>query len=159
MSISAFSTPIDTATIEAPQNDFSPLAPGRYDVMIEEAVSKPTNANDGIYLEIRFVVIGDQYKGRFLWSRLNLNNPNPTAVKIAHEHLKAIGDAIGITKFAPGSELEMANKSLTIKVSVEGDRNNVKGFFPLAARVAAPAPAAPVAAQAEAAETPGDMPW
>ena len=157
MSTSVFSKPIDTSTIEAPQNDFSPLAPGKYDVMIVEAVSKPTKAMDGVYLEIRFVVIGDQYKGRFLWTRLNLDNPNPTAVKIAHQDLKSIGDAIGITRFVEGSELQMADKSLTVKVTVEGDRNNVKEFFPLAARVAAPAQAAQAAPAASS--EPDGMPW
>ena len=153
--ISAFEKPIDTTTIEAPQNDFSPLAPGKYDVMIEEAVSKETKAKDGsIYLEIRFVVLNDPYEGRFLWSRLNLRNKNPVAEKIAHQDLKLIGDAIGITRFVEGSELLMAQKSLTVKVTVDGDRNNVKGFFPLAARVVAPVQAAPVASS-----EPKDMPW
>ena len=51
-------------------------------------------------------------------------------------------------------ESQLVDHALTIKVSVDGDRNNVKGFFPLAARVVAPVQAAPVASS-----EPKDMPW
>ena len=154
--MSIFSTPFDATKIEVENTDFSPLAPGKYDAIISAAAEKSTKAGTGKYLSVEFTVTSVQNEGRRVWLNLNLVNPNPVAVEIAQKDLASLCKAIGVMQVSDESQL--VDKALTIKVAVDGDRNNVKGFFPLAARVAAPAQAAPAAAPAASSE-PDGMPW
>ena len=151
--MSLFSTPFDATKIEVENTDFSPLAPGKYDAIISAAAEKSTKAGTGKYLSVEFTVTSVQNEGRRVWLNLNLVNPNPVAVEIAQKELALLCKAIGVMQVSDESQL--VDKALTIKVTVDGDRNNVKGFFPLAARVAAPVQAAPAAAASE----PDGMPW
>ena len=151
--MSLFSTPFDATKIEVENTDFSPLAPGKYDAIISAAAEKSTKAGTGKYLSVEFTVTSVQNEGRRVWLNLNLVNPNPIAVEIAQKDLASLCKAIGVMQVSDESQL--VDKALTIKVTVDGDRNNVKGFFPLAARVAAPVQAAPAAAASE----PDGMPW
>ena len=150
--MSIFSTPFDATKIEVENKDFSPLAPGKYDAIISAASEKATKAGTGKYLSVEFTVTSMQNEGRRVWLNLNLVNPNPIAVEIAQKELASLCKAIGVMQVSDESQL--VDQALTIKVSVDGDRNNVKGFFPLAARVVAPVQAAPVASS-----EPKDMPW
>ena len=151
--MSLFATPFDATKIEVENTDFSPLAPGKYDAIISAAAEKSTKAGTGKYLSVEFTVTSVQNEGRRVWLNLNLVNPNPVAVEIAQKELALLCKAIGVMQVSDESQL--VDKALTIKVTVDGDRNNVKGFFPLAARVAAPVQAAPAAAASE----PDGMPW
>ena len=74
----------DAATIE-PRKNFEPIPAGKYIAAITESEMKPNKAGTGSYLKLTFQVIEGTYKGRLLWARLNLNNPNATAVQIARE--------------------------------------------------------------------------
>ena len=153
--MSLFSTPFDATKIEVENTDFSPLAPGKYDAIISAAAEKSTKAGTGKYLSVEFTVTSVQNEGRRVWLNLNLVNPNPVAVEIAQKDLASLCKAIGVMHVSDESQL--VDKALTIKVTVDGDRNNVKGCFPLAARVAAPAQAA--SAAPAAASEPDGMPW
>jgi len=155
--MSLFSTPFDATKIEVENTDFSPLAPGKYDAIISAATEKVTKAGTGKYLSVEFTVTSVQNEGRRVWLNLNLGNPNPIAVEIAQKELASLCKAIGVLQVADASQL--VDKALTIKVTVDGDRNNVKGCFPLAARVAPPAAAASAQAAPAAADEPKDMPW
>jgi hypothetical protein len=155
--MSLFSTPFDATKIEVENTDFSPLAPGKYDAIISAAAEKSTKAGTGKYLSVEFTVTSVQNEGRRVWLNLNLVNPNPIAVEIAQKDLASLCKAIGVMQVSDESQL--VDKALTIKVTVDGDRNNVKGFFPLAARVAAPAAAASAQAAPAAASEPDGMPW
>ena len=155
-----FSTPIDTATIEAPQSSYEPLAPGKYDAIIASAESKVTKKGDGQYLEIKFEITSPHGQGRFVWARLNLDNPNPVAQEIAQRELKLIGNAIGVTRFE--SEDQLLDKGISIKVAVKEERNEVKGYYKLGtqspAAVAQPAAATPSQPAAAATEQ-SNIPW
>jgi hypothetical protein len=70
-----------------PQQSFDALPPGRYEAIISESEMKDTKAGTGQYLQLTFTVVGGQHEGRKLWSRLNLVNPNATAVSIAEREL------------------------------------------------------------------------
>ena len=155
--MSLFSTPFDATKIEAENTDFSPLAPGKYDAIISAAAEKSTKAGTGKYLSVEFTVTSVQNEGRRVWLNLNLVNPNPVAVEIAQKDLASLCKAIGVMQVSDESQL--VDKALTIKVTVDGDRNNVKRFFPLAARVAAPVQAAPAAPAPAAPSEPDGMPW
>ena len=44
---------------------------------------KPTKTGNGQYLQLAFEIIEGEYKNRKVWARLNLENANADAVRIA----------------------------------------------------------------------------
>jgi hypothetical protein len=133
---------------------------------------KPTKSGTGQFLQFTFEVLDGPQKGRKLWARLNLVNPNQTAVDIAQRELGAICRAVNVIK--PSDSAELHNKPMLITVAVEIDdrkreSNIIKKYEAVSAGAAAAAPAvsggapwggqqaAPAAAPAAAAT--GKAPW
>lgn len=115
-----------------PASDFEPIPAGKYQAVITDSEMKPTRAGTGSYLQLTFQVIDGPYANRLLWARLNLDNPNETARKIAQGELSAICRAVGV--MAPKDSAELHNLPLVINVRCEkrtdtGEiTNEVKGF-------------------------------
>ena len=71
-------------------------------------------------------------KNRLLWARLNLDNPNATAVQIARAELSAICRAVGV--LAPNDSVELHNLPLVIHVRCKKRKdtgeltNEIKGL-------------------------------
>jgi hypothetical protein len=146
------------ATQVPDQQDFSALPAGQYVVIATASEEKVTKAGTGKYLQITFEVMDGTHKGRKLWARLNLWNPNQTAVDIAQRELKGICMAVGVPR--PNDSAELHNKPMLITVDVELDdrrreSNVIKKYEPLNGA----APAAPAAPPAGAPAAPGSMPW
>ncbi len=116
-----------------PTTDFEPIPAGKYVAVITDSEMKPTKAGTGHYLQLAFQIIEGPYKNRFVWARLNLDNPNATAVQIARAELSAICRAVGV--MAPKDSIELHNLPLVIHVrckkrSDTGDiTNEIKGYF------------------------------
>jgi len=115
-----------------PTTPFDPVPAGKYLAVIVGSEMKPTKAQTGEYLELTFEIFEGEYKGRKLWARLNLKNPNETAVKIARAELSAICRAVGVLQ--PKDSVELHNLPLVISVKCvkRGDTgdisNEVKGY-------------------------------
>ena len=103
-------------TVE-PMDSFDPIPAGEYLCVITASEEKPTKAGNGSYLQLEFEVIDGPYKGRKLWERLNLNNPNETTVKIARATLSAICRSINVME--PQDSCEMHDLPLLVKVRTE----------------------------------------
>ena len=88
-----------------PTTDFELIPDGRYVAIITDSVMKPTKSGNGHYLQFTFQVIEDPFKGRLLWSRLNLINPSAQAVEIAKAELSAVCRAVGHMQPVDSSEL------------------------------------------------------
>lgn len=97
-----------------PSSSFEPIPAGKYLAAITESEMKATKAGTGNYLSLTFQVLDGPFKGRLLWSRLNLDNANATAVKIAKAELSAICRAVGV--LAPNDSIELHNLPLVITV-------------------------------------------
>jgi len=112
--------------------EFEPIPAGKYLAVITESLQKPTKSGAGTYLQLTFQIIDGPYKGRLLWSRLNLQNANPTTVQIARAELSAICRAVGV--MTPKDSLELHNLPLLITVKSRkrtdtGEAvNEVKGY-------------------------------
>ena len=80
-----------------PTRDFEPIPAGKYLAVITgvEMRCRPRPVH-GHYLQLTFQVIEGEYQNRLLWTRLNLDNPNATAVQIARAELSAICRAVGV---------------------------------------------------------------
>lgn len=131
----------------APNTAFENLAPGWYTVKMTESEMKPTQSGNGSYLECTFEVIAPaQFAGRKLWDRLNLNNPNETAVEIAYQTLSAICHGVGVMQVQDSQQLH--NIPLDAKVGLTKPteqypepRNEIKGYRACTGSGAAPAQA------------------
>lgn len=111
-----------------PNFAFEAIPAGKYQTVITESAMKPTKSGVGQYLQFTFQVIEGEYKGRLVWSRLNLDNPNATTVKIARAELSAICRAVGVP--APKDSVELHNVPIVITVAHKkrndtGDLSNV----------------------------------
>lgn len=134
-----------------PTGDFDPVPAGKYLAVVTESELKPTKSGTGNYLQLTFEIIDGPHKGRLLWARLNLDNPNATAVAIARAELSAICRAVGV--LAPKDSVELHNLPLVIHVKCKkrddtGElTNEVKGYSPKTAPAETPTvkPAAPSA--------------
>ncbi len=115
-----------------PTNNTEPLPAGKYVAVITESEMKPTKNGGGSYLQLTFTIIEGEYKNRVLWARLNLNNPNVTAVKIARAELSAICHAVGVMQ--PRDSIELHNLPLVINVKLRRREdtgeltNDIKGY-------------------------------
>lgn len=140
-----------------PTGDFDPVPAGKYLAVISDSEMKPTKSGSGSYLQLTFEILDGPHKGRLLWARLNLDNPNATAVAIARAELSAICRAVGV--LAPKDSVELHNLPLVIHVRCKkrddtGEvTNEVKGYSPRTA----PAETPPVKPATPAAN--GTPPW
>lgn len=115
-----------------PSTSFDPVPAGKYLAVITESEMKPTKNGSGSYLQLTFTVLEGEHKGRMLWARLNLNNPNATAVKIARGELSAVCHAVGVMQ--PRDSVELHNLPLVIDVKLKKREdtgeltNEIKGY-------------------------------
>ena len=115
-----------------PRAALEPIPAGKYLAMITDSEMKATKSGSGSYLLLTFQILEGEYKGRFVWARLNLNNANATAVQIARGELSAICRAIGV--MTPNDSVELHNLPLVITVKCKKREdsgevsNEVKGF-------------------------------
>lgn len=120
------------ATEVEPTTSFDPLPAGKYLAAITESEMKPTKSGSGSYLQLTFTVLEGEYKNRILWARLNLNNPNATAVKIARSELSAICHAVGVMQPRDSVELHNLPLVVTAKLKKRDDTgeltNEIKGY-------------------------------
>ena len=131
---------------------FETLPAGDYEVAIVGSIVQANKAGTGKYLSLEMQVVSGQHKGRKLFDRLNLWNPNDKAVEIAKGTLSAICRAVGV--LTPNDSADLHNKPLvaSVKVRVDpqyGESNEVKGYkrrngsAPLAAELPPRGEAAP----------------
>jgi len=111
-----------------PVVEFEPIPAGKYLAVITASETKQNKAATGSYLELTFQVIEGEYKGRLLWSRLNLENPSAQAVKFARAELSAVCRAVGVMQ--PKDSVELHNLPLVVTVKLKrredaGEMSNV----------------------------------
>lgn len=115
-----------------PTTDFEPVPAGKYLAAITDSEMKPNKAGTGQYLQLTFEILEGNCKGRRLWARLNLDNPNAMAVQIARAELSAICRAVGV--LAPNDSVDLHNLPLAINVKCRkrddtGEiTNEIKGY-------------------------------
>ncbi len=115
-----------------PSADFEPIPAGKYEAVITESEMKATKAGTGHYLQLTLQVIEGEFKNRFLWARLNLDNPNATAVQIARAELSAICRAVGVMSPNDSTDLHDLPLVVSVKCKKREDTgeltNEIKGY-------------------------------
>lgn len=116
-------------------DDFSPIPADDYLVEIVKSEIKDTKAGDGKRLVMQAKVIGGDYNGRILFIGLNIVNPNPTAVEMAHKELKSIAVACGKGDGTISDSQELHAIPFMCKVVVKPatdqwpEQNQIKGYW------------------------------
>ena len=114
-----------------PTTDFEPIPAGKYVAVVTASEMKPTKSGKGSFLELVLEVIEGEFKGRKLWARLNLENANPLAVKIARAELSALCRAAGVLEPKDSCELHNLPIVVTVKQKAGPDGsvfNEVKSY-------------------------------
>ena len=153
---------------QVPEQESFPVIPEGPVVAIATASEmKPTKKGDGAYLQFVFEVLDPPpYKGRKVFSRMNLQNANAQTVEIARRELAAFCRAVGINQ--PQDSAELHNKPVRLQLGIEQDErrrenNVIKKYESVNAPAGgAPAPAAAPAApawQQPAAAAPAQQAW
>lgn len=140
-----------------PAEDFDVLPPGKYPVQIEKTETKLTKARTGHYLELQLLVLDGPGKGRRLWNRLNIDNPDATCVEIARRVLSALCKAtIGDEKLV--NENQLLQKMCIASVKVDKSGNNAIRTYAKFAVAAPPVQAPPAQAVQQPAVQPVQQP-
>jgi hypothetical protein len=150
------------------QPGYNVIPAGKYLATIIDSEMMANKAGTGRYLKLTFRLAEGQHRGRLLWTRLNLDHPNPTVVSIARTELALLCKAVGVS--APNDSSELHGRPLVIQVKCRKRQdtgeivNEIRGYFP--AQASEPTQANKVAPQASGgtnAQTPltsdEDIPW
>jgi cobalamin biosynthesis protein CobT len=117
------------------ENPFEPIPAGRYTAQVIKTELCETKAGDGHYLKIQFQVLNGEYKGRTIFSNLNIDNQNDLAVQIAEQKLSRLCLAVGVTVLKDTKQLHgkplIANVSITEAKDGFEARNDIGGFTSL----------------------------
>jgi hypothetical protein len=111
--------------IEERGTSYGPLPAGEYEMMIVKSETRPTKAGNGHYLELEMHVISGEHSGRRHWERLNLDNPNAQAVKIAQESLAKLCNALGMDEVNDSEELHDRPFIAEVGIDKKDDTRNV----------------------------------
>lgn len=97
------------------------IPPGQYKAVAVDSGLKDTAKKDGQFLWIKFVITEGQYRDTEFTERLNIINPNQTAVDIAYKTLARISEAVGMTQ-TPQDSNQLHNKPLVIEIATEAGK-------------------------------------
>ena len=111
----------DANTVE-PRTAMEAIPAGKYLAIISASEMKPNKAGTGQFLQLVFTILEGELRNRQVWARLNLENPNELAMKIAQAELSAICRAVGI--MAPNDSVELHNLPLVIRVKCKRRKDN-----------------------------------
>lgn len=158
-------TVFDSGKHENMQSGFDPIPAGTYLSMLVESAVLTTKKKDGEYAKLKFQILQGKYKGRFIWTNLNLINPNPIAVEIAQKELATLCRACGKAVIQDTQELHGIPIQMKVKiVPAKGDfpaSNSPIGYEPANAHPstlpAGKAPADPIESESTSDET--EVPW
>lgn len=128
--------------------DFTPFPVGDYTAQIRASQMVPVKDKpEHAFLEIEWEFLAGEYASQIMKTRLNLQNSNPVAVKIANQHMKSICDAIGIVGVVSDSAV-LHGKPMIISVihtkpkAQYGAGNDIGKYAPIGAAIAGTAPGA-----------------
>lgn len=136
------------ATQVDPSADFEPLPSGKYVAMIVDSDMKETKRGDGQYLALTYQIIDGEFKGRLVWTNLNLVNPNAKAASIAAQNLSAICHAIGRLQVQDSTVLHNVPHIIRVEFVPAGpnrqrDGNEIKAWEKIEGGATPPASSAP----------------
>jgi len=130
----------NTTGNDAGMEDRSPIPSGDYIAHITKTEFKETKKNlegksTGHYLSVHEKILEGEYKGRMVFSNLNLDNPSAAAVEIANKTLNSICQACNIQGVENSDELLQIPHVITVGLrkgdSQYPDSNEITAYAPV----------------------------
>lgn len=112
------------------RGEWQPLPEGTYRFVIDAAEEVVTKNGAGSYLQLDYRVMEGEHTDAKYTARLNLNNANETAVKIARIELREICMATGVLKLT--SETQLLGKVFRAKIKQrkrKDDPSKIENFI------------------------------
>lgn len=120
------------ATQVEPQGEYTPIPAGEYKVQIITSEMQENGQKTGSFLKLELEIMEGEQAGRKIFDRLNLDNPNATAVEIAQRTLSAICHAVGVLSVQDSEELHFKPMIAVVVVTPPkgeyGAGNNIKTY-------------------------------
>lgn len=88
-----------------PLDVYEPIPVGEYIAMIVDSERVKTKNGNGEQIKLTWQIVDGEYDGRKVFDRLNLDNPNTTAVEMSMRQLSSICHATGKHRIADSAEL------------------------------------------------------
>lgn len=101
-------------TGEEQMDEFTPLAPGQYIAAVIKSEVKRNSKDTGSYLKLQFQIKEGEYKGRMLFSTLNLDHPSADAVAMARKEWNSVKAAAGLVHCEESEEVHGIEMELTV---------------------------------------------
>ena len=109
-----------------------PLPAGIYLCEITKSNVVPTKAGNGHRMVLTIKIIDCEYEGSVIFESLNIDNPNPRAVKIAQERLKSLCQVCDIDELEDTAELHGIPFTAKVQIKPATDgweaRNEVTSY-------------------------------
>lgn len=129
------------ATNVEPAVGFEAIPAGKYQAVITDSEEKSTKSGNGSYIQLELEVIDGEFKGRKVWERLNLVNPNPKAVDFARAKLSAICRAVNVMQPKDSADLHNLPLMITVKCKKQDNGDISNDISDYSARQSSSAPA------------------
>ena len=147
----------------SPESQFAALPSGDYPAVITDSAVKTTKAGNGQYLELTYQVIDGPMRGRQVWARINIQNPNATAVQIGQQNLAQLRHATGVLKLEDSQQLHNIPHIIRVEYKPPrdqyGESNDVKEYKAMAGAGSSTPQHPQRTDQAPAAPAAGGLPW
>ena len=98
------------------ENTFEPIPAGWYEVSITSTQLKQKKTGTGEFIALHYYVLGPDYKGRVIFGKLNIRNPNPHIQDIGIQQLGELMRAIGLASVEDTDQL--IGGHLEVKVQI-----------------------------------------
>lgn len=102
-----------------------PIPNGTYEAVAIESEIRATKAGTGRVLNITFEIVSGEHKGRRVWSRINVSNPNQTAERIGKEELATLCRAVNVPQLTDTVQLHDKPLMITVARDRNDDTHNV----------------------------------
>tara|TARA_B110000902_G_scaffold234155_1_gene278514 strand:+ start:11 stop:382 length:372 start_codon:yes stop_codon:yes gene_type:complete len=114
------------------ENNFEPIPAGWYEVSISSTQLKQTKTGTGEFIALHYNVLGPAYKGRVIFGKLNIRNPNPKTQDIGIQQLGELMRAIGLASVEDTDQLIGGHLEVKVHISEASGgcdfSNYVSGF-------------------------------
>jgi hypothetical protein len=113
---------------------FKPIPAADYLAKIVESDYLVNSKKTGKYLKLKFEILKGEFKGRFIWTNLNLENPSQVTVEIAQKELATLCRACGKSVIQDSQEIHGIPITMKVKIKpAKGDYpagNEPAGYSP-----------------------------
>lgn len=142
---------------------FDPMPADEYIAQVVESDVLTTSKKTGKYIKLKFAILQGEFKGRFVWTNLNIVNPNPTTVEIAQKELATLCRACGKAVIQDTQELHGIPIKMKIKIKPAKDDfpagNEPIGYKPATVGATAKDPAEQGSESTKPPIEDSDVPW